>query len=114
MQHGASYLDLAFLPQFMQLSQWAWGKQAKLMRMLKIKHELKFSTKSGPCSGMINVKTTEKQHKSMWIEDMRKHFFDIRQSICIHYSGLWIVRINAFLMHATGQKKQKHGNMPLR
>lgn len=39
----------------------------------------------------------------MWIED----FSDIRQIICIHYSGLWIVRLNTFLMHVIGQKKVK-------
>lgn len=42
------------------------------MRTLKIKHELNYSTKSGPFSGMINVKNMEKQDESMWIEDIRK------------------------------------------
>lgn len=79
------------------------------MWMLKIKYELKYSTKSGPFSGMINVKNTETQGKPMWIEDIRKHLFDIRQSICIHYSGLWIVRINTSLIHSTGQKSKSMG-----
>jgi len=81
--------------------------------MLKNNQELKYFVKSGPFSGMINVKNMEKQGKSMQTEDIRNHFFDIGQSICIHYSGLWFEKINTFLMHIIGQKEQKHGNMPL-
>lgn len=62
----------------MQLSTWAWSKQAKLMQILQIKNELKYSTKSGPFSGMINVKNMEKEGNSLWTEDIRKTLLQLQ------------------------------------